>query len=263
VDPQTLPLPAESLEARLAWFAAWLSVMFTAIAVADSRPLRAIAIAVCFGMSVALVRGYLRRATPLLCVLTTLGAGVVSTVTMVWLSGIPLSAGKSFSQSGGSERPMAWLLTTTSWCLAAGILASGRLVLQAGYRREALTRRGYLAASVLPMLSFLGFLVVGTFQVGGSRALALAHNWAAWAAMGAFWFGMLATPWLRSVSRPLRYYSTVASLFVFGTWLPCGLKFLGFTKSSPISTLHMELVVFTLCFTWFVWLAWEWGAKHK
>jgi len=252
-------LKAGPWEIRVAWFAAMLSVVLAAIALLPTSLTRLLAAALGVVATIALTPGYLRRATPATSVAVTVAAAVVSTTVLVRLSGVPWSSGASFSQSGGAERPMAWLLTSTSWCLASGLLASGRLVAQGGRRRGALGTWGYRVAIGLSAVSFLGFVVVGVFPVGASRAYALTHNWAAWAAMGAFWAGMLATPWLSGVSRSLKYFSAVGSVLVFGTWLPCGLRFLGFTKTSPISTLHMELVVFTLCFTWLGWLAHEWG----
>jgi hypothetical protein len=213
--------------------------------------------------SLVLFSAYRRRATPVSSLLITVGAAFLSTATVIRLSGLPWPAGASFSQAGGVARPSAWLLTTTSWCLAAGLLATGRLIVREGYRRGALERRGYRVASLLPVISFLGFLVVGAFQVGGTRAPAVVHNLAAWIAMGAFWVGMLASPWLPSLSRALRYYSAAAAVVVFAVWLPCGLRFLGITETSPISTLQMELLVFALCFTWLGWLAREWGGIRR
>jgi hypothetical protein len=79
--------------------------------------------------------------------------------------------------------------------------------------------------------------------------------------VGSFWFGMVGSLWLRSLSRALRYYSAVAAVFVLGTWLPNGLRFLRLIDARPISMLVMELVVFPLCLVWFCWLAWEWSAE--
>ncbi len=259
MERRALPLPSESLEARVAWYAAWLSVLLAAVALLPSSPLRVLVMLTGTTASVAVFSAYRRRATPVSSLVITVGAAFLSTATVIRLSGLPWPAGASFSQAGGVARPSAWLLTTTSWCLATGLLASGRLVVREGYRRGALRQRGYRVASLLPVVSFLGFLVVGAFQVGGSRAPALIHNLAAWMAMGAFWVGMLASPWLSSLSRALRYYSAGAAAVVFAVWLPCGLRFLGVTETSPVSTLQMELLVFALCFTWLGWLAREWS----
>jgi len=71
------------------------------------------------------------------------------------------------------------------------------------------------------------------------------------------------TPWLSGTSRALRSYSAVAAVIVIATWLPNGLRFLGVTHSSPISTLYMELLVFPLSFVWLGWIAKEWGESSR
>jgi len=262
VKSQALPLPSQSPEARVAWYAAGLSVSLAAAALPTPAPLRVLALLVGATLAVVLSPAYFRRATPLSSVVVTVGAAFLSTTTLVWLSRLPWRAGLSFSQAGGTERPSAWLLTTTSWCFAVGLLATGRLVVREGRRGGYLGPRGYWVASLLPIISCLGFVLVGAFQVGGDRAPAMVHNLAAWAAMGSFWAGMLASSRLPGITRALRYYSLVAAVIVIATWLPNGLRFLRVTQTSPISTLYMELLVFPLSFVWFGWLAREWSGKR-
>jgi len=178
------------------------------------------------------------------------------------LSELSWRTGVSLSQAGGAQRPGAWLLSSTSWCFGVGVLATGRLVVREGYRRGYLTARGYRLGSLLPVLAFAGFAIVGVLQVGATHAFSLLHNLAAWSACGAFWVGMLATPWLRGIPRALRIFSIVAAVLVLATWLPTGLRFLEITRTSPISTLHMELLVFPLMFVWLGWLARSWDARE-
>ncbi len=191
-----------------------------------------------------------------------MGAAVLSTATMLRLTGLTLAAGVSCSQAGGAERPYSWLFTTTSWCLAAGLLASGRLLVRVGRDSKRLGERGSMLASLLTVASSLGFLMVGACPVGGSRAMSVAHNYSAVTAMGCFCIGMAACTLLPGVPRLLRAFSAAAALIMFAAWLPTGLRFLGLIPSSPITTQHMELLVFGLSFTWLLWLAWEWGTHQ-
>ena len=259
---RTLPLPSESLEARAGWFAGWLSVTLAVIALLPTLPLRVVGAVAGAAASVALARPYLRRASAFSAALVTVGAAVVSTGTVIGLSGLPWRTGVSWSQAGGVGRPTAWLFAATSLCLGTGVLATGRLVIREGYRRGDLTERAYRFASLLPALSFAGFAVVALAPVGGAPILAAAHNIASWAALGSFWFGMIASARLRTLSRALRVFSAIATLLVFGTWLPNGLRFMRLITARPISMLAMELVVFPLCFIWFCWLAGEWSAPQ-
>lgn len=133
------------------------------------------------------------------------------------------------------------------------------LLVRAGARRDAFSRRGRIFATALPLLSFAGFVVVALCQVGGAAGPSNAHNIASWVALGSFWVGMIATPWMRGVSRGLRWFAIAASAVVFLLWLPNGLHFMGIAEKSPVSMLGMELVVFPLCFVWFCWVAREWS----
>jgi hypothetical protein len=236
-------------------------VTLALVALLPLLALRALAVAGGFSLAVTLAPTYLRRATPFSAAIVTVGAACSSTAVVIRLSGLPWATGISWSQAGGVGRPTALLFTTTSLCFGTGVLAAGRLILREGHRRGALRRRGYLLASTLPVTSFVGFLVVALCPVGGAPVLAAAHNIASWAALGSFWLGMVASPFLRGLSRALRYYSSAAAVLVFGTWLPNGLRFMGLIEARPISMLAMELVVFPLCFVWFCWLAWEWSPR--
>jgi hypothetical protein len=243
----------------VAWCAATLSVLLAAVTFLPSAPLRVLAFVAGAVLVALLTPLYLRKATPITAVAITVGAAVVSTSTVIRLSGLSLAAGPSCSQMGGADKPSAWLFTTTAWCLAAGLLASGRLVVQGGRRNGFLSAGAYRVASAVPVIAFAGFLTVGACRVGGSRVLSVAHNLAAVAALGSFCLSMAALSLLTGVSRPLRVFSATAALACFTAWLPTGLRFLGLIEHSPITTQHMELLVFALTFIWLGWLAWEWG----
>jgi hypothetical protein len=252
----------EPLETRVAWYAASLSVLLACVAAVPTVQLKVLALVGGAALAVAVAPLYLEHATPFTAVALTVGAAVISTSTMLRLTGLSLAAGVSCSQAGGAERPYAWLFTSTAWCLAAGLLASGRLVVQAGRGSGRLGARGSMLASLLTVAASIGFVVVGACPVGGSRAMSVAHNYSAVTAMGCFCIGMAACALLPSVPRPLRLFSATAALVMFSAWLPTGLRFLGLIPSSPITTQHMELLVFSLSFTWLTWLAWEWG-RHQ
>ena len=252
----------EPVEVRAAWYAACLSVLLAAAATVPGPQLKVLTLAGGIALAVALAPLYLEYATPFTAVALTVGAAVLSTTTMLRLTGLSLAAGVSCSQAGGAERPFAWLFTTTSWCLAAGLLASGRLVVRAGRSSGRLGGWGSMLASVLTVAASLGFVIVGACPVGGSRAMSVAHNYSAVTAMGCFCIGMAACALLPSVPRLLRAFSATAALVMFAAWLPTGLRFLGLIPSSPITTQHMELLVFSMSFTWLTWLAWEWG-RHR
>lgn len=258
-----LPGGLSPIEARTVWYAACLSVTLALVALLPSAPLRILACAAGGVLAATLSPIFLRRGTPFSAAVATVVAAACSTATVIWLSGLPWETGISWSQAGGIGRPTAWLFTSTSLCFGIGVLATGRLIVREGYRRGDLTSRGYLVASTLPALSFMGFVVVALCPVGGAPVLAAAHNVASWAALGSFWFGMVASAWLRGLSRTLRCYSAVAAVIVFGTWLPNGLRFMRLTEARPISMLVMELVVFPLCFVWFCWLAREWSPSAQ
>lgn len=259
VYPQTPPSSRAATEAGIAWIAAWLNVAFALTALVASPLLGAIAFGVTLAGAAVITPAYVRRATPFSSAVLTVGGASVAVAVMIGLSDLPWGTGISWSQAGGVDQPNAWLFTTMSLCLGAGVLATGWLMAREGRRRGILDTRGHLFASVLPVLSCAGFLVLALCPVGGLPVLAAAHNIASWAALGAFWFGMVATPWLRGVARALRWFSAGAAVVVFGTWLPNGLRFMRLYEDRPVSMLAMELVVFPLCFLWFCWLAWEWS----
>ncbi len=244
------------------WGAGSLSVVLAAVALLPTLPLRAIAAVGGGVVALALAPVYLRKASAFSAALVTVGAAFLSIAAVVWLSGLPWETGISWSQAGGVGRPTAWLFSTTSLCFGTGVLAAGRLIAREGSRCGDLLGRAYVAASLLPVFSFVGFVVLALCPVGGARVLSVAHNVASWAALGAFWLGMVAAPWLRGLSPALRGYSAVAAALVFGTWLPNGLRFVGLIEARPISMLVMELVVFPLCAVWFCWIAAEWSAKR-
>lgn len=258
-ERQASHLPTGSLEVRIAWYAGSLSVVLAVAALLPALPLRALAVVVGGAAALALAPLYLRRATVFSAALVTVGAALWSTATVIGLSGLPWRTGISWSRAGGVGQPSAWLFTTTCLCFGAGVLATGRLLVTEGRRRGDLNGHATWFASLLPVLSFAGFLVVALCPVGGAPILAAAHNIASWAALGSFFFGMVASLWVRGLSRALRYYSGVAAVLVFGTWLPNGLRFMRLITARPISMLVMEMVVFPLCLSWFCWLAWEWS----
>jgi hypothetical protein len=252
----------EPVEARIAWYAASLSMLFAAVAAVPSVQLKVLALAGGAALAVAVAPLYLEHATPFTAVALTVGAAVLSTTTLLRLTDLSLAAGVSCSQAGGAERPYSWLFTTTAWCLAAGLLASGRLLVQAGRDSGRLGPRGSVLASVLAVVAPIGFMIVGACPVGGSYTVSVAHNYSAVTAMGCFCIGMAACALLSSIPRPLRLFSATAALVMFSAWLPTGLRFLHVIATSPITTQHMELLVFSLSFTWLTWLAWEWG-RHQ
>jgi hypothetical protein len=261
-EGRRLQLSSESIEVRAVWFASCLSVTLALVALLPSLALRTPSVAAGVALAVTFAPAYRRRAMPFWAAMVTIGAACFSTATVLWLSGLPWETGISWSRAGEVGRPSAWLFTTTSLCFGLGVLAAGRLILREGYRRGAVRGRGYFLASALPVISFAGFLVVAFSPVGGAPALAVAHNIACVAALGCFWFAMVASPFVPGLSRVLRYYSSVAAVVVFGTWLPSGLRFMGLIEARPISMLAMELVVVPLCFVWFCWLAWEWSPRR-
>jgi hypothetical protein len=263
VEPGTLPLPSESLETRVAWYAAWLSVVLAVMALMPTLPLRAFAAAAGAAAAVTIAPVYLRRASAFSSALITEAAVVFSGATVGRLSGLAWETGISWSRAGEVGKPSAWLFTTSALCFGVGVLATGRLIVREGHRRGDLTGRAYALASVLPALSFAGFMVVALSPVGGMPLLATAHNLASWVAVGAFWFGMVGTARLNVLPRVLRAYSAIAAVVVFGTWLPNGLYFMRFVETRPIPMLTMEQVITPLCFAWFCWLAWEWSAEAR
>lgn len=252
---------ARTAEVLAAWFAACLSVTLAVIALEPSGSPRVFAALAGAVLAMVAARRYVRRATPLTTVLLTVAAAGYSTATVVRVSGISLASGLSCSQAGGIEGPSAWLFSGSSYCLAVGLLASGRLVARSGYESGQYGDRGLRVAFLLSVLPFIGFLVVGACRIGESRALYVIHNYAAVAAMGAFWVAMASTIGLPRLPRSLRFYAAIAALVILAAWSPTALKFMGITSSSPISTLDMELLVFALSFGWFGWVAREWGRE--
>jgi hypothetical protein len=131
-------------------------------------------------------------------------------------------------------------------------------MLREGYRTGHLGLWAYRAASLLPALSALGWVIVGAIPVGVSRNLDTIHTNAAIVAMGSFWVGMVATSWGSGLSRYLRRFSQVASVLVMFIWLPTELKILGVIVRSPVKTLYMQAMVAILSAVWLGWLAREW-----
>ncbi len=254
---RVLSLPSESIKARAVWYAACLSVALALVALLPVLPLRALAVAAGVTLAVTLAPAYLRRATPFSAAIVTTGAAFCSMVAVTWLARLPFGSG--ISEAGGVGRPTAWLFNTTLLCLGIGVLATGRLILREGYRRGHLLRRGYLLASTLPVISFAAFLVIALCPIGGVPALANAHIIATWAALGAFWCGMVASLWLRGLSRPLKRYSSVAAVLLFITSVPDGLHRMHLSEANPIPMSVLEVGTFSLCFVWFCWLAREWS----
>jgi hypothetical protein len=201
--------------------------------------------------------------SPFSAALLTVGFAAVAYGAVIYLSGLPWRTGISWSQAGRVGQPTAWLFSVTTLLYGAAVLATGRLMVRAGRSRGDLEPRAYAIASALPAVSLVGFVVVALCPVGGAPALAFAHNVASWAALGAFWLGMLLTPRLHRLPKALRYFSAVGAFVVFGMWLPNGLRFMRLITARPISMLAMEVVVFPLCLAWFCWLAWEWSRPAR
>ncbi len=259
MNVEPLSPQSSALEARVVWFAGWTNVTLAAVALMPSWPLKVLPVAAGVALAAALARAYVRRATAFSAALVMVGSAFLSIATVIWLSGLPWRTGISWSQAGRIDRPTAWLFSTATLCLGMCALAAGRLVVRGGQERADLSERASRRAALLPRVSFAGFWIVAFTPVGAAPVTDAAHNVASWAALGAFWIGMLATPWLRRLPRSLRAYSAVTSAVVFFTWLPNGLRFLRLYSGRPISMLAMELVVFPACALWFCWLAHEWS----
>jgi hypothetical protein len=257
VESGALPLLSEPIETRAVWYTAFLSVTLALVALLPSLPLRALAVTVGVTLAVALAPAYLRHATPFSAAILTSGAFFYSVGTAAWLASLPWERG--FSGTGDVGRPTAWLFDTTVLCVGMGVLATGRLMAREGSRRGDLSRRGYLLASTLPVISFAGCLVIAFCPGGGAPVLAKAHFIGTWTVLGSFWCGMVASTWLRGLSRPLRYYSLVAAVLAFGTSVPTGLYQLHLIGPPSLPMRVEELVHFSVYFVWFCWLAREWS----
>jgi hypothetical protein len=258
VESKVLPLLSEPTEARAAWYVAFVSVTLALVALLPSLPLRVLAVVAGVTLAVTLAPAYLRRATPFSAAAVTVGAAFCAMATVAWLARLPLGSG--ISEAGGVGRATAWLFDSTLFCLGIGVLATGRLIVREGYRRDDLLRRGYLPASALPVITAVCFLVIALCPIGGSAALARAHIIATWAALGSFWCAIVASWWLRGLSRPLRYYSSVAAVLIFVTSVPDGLRLVHLTKAVPFPMFVLEVGTFSLCLVWFCWLAREWSS---
>lgn len=245
------------------WLAASASVVASATVLLAPGSARILAGLAGVVLALVLLTVYVRRATPLSAVIATVAAAAISAAVLQHLSGTSLAEGFSVSQAGGADKPNAWLLTSTAWCLGVGLLSTGLLVGRAGSRSSRLSDLGYRVVVALSLVPFLGFLIVGVVQVGGDRRLFVIHNLAAFAAMVPFWIGLAWSTRSRAVSRPLRIYSAVAAALIMITWLPTASRFLGFSEWILIDTLYMETLAFALSFTWLGWLAHEWGLAAR
>jgi hypothetical protein len=252
------PLLRQAPEMTVAWFAACASLLLTVAASLPSLPHRVLLVMAGLALAAAVVPAYLRRATPASAVTLTVVAAMVSMAGVFLLSNASLASGLAVSRAGGAGHPGQWLFTSSCWCLAAGLFPAGRLVVREGHRTARLGPRTYRAASLLPVLSALAWVIVGAIPVGSSRGLDTVHTNAAIVAIGSFWIGMVATSWGSRLSRGLRRFSRAASVLVMLIWLPTELKILGVIVRSPVRTLYMQAMVAVLSAVWLGWLAREW-----
>lgn len=199
-----------------------------------------------------------RHTTPAAVAAIIVAAPVLTMTAAMLVSRASWATGLAVSRSGGAGEPGRWLFSVACWCLAAGLLPAGRLVLREGRLAGDIGSTAFRVVSVLPPLSSLSWAIVGTVPVGVDPLLDTLHTDAAIVAMGAFWLGMVATLWAPGISHGLRRFSLVSALFVFVTWLPTELKILGIIVTSPIRTLYMQAFVSVLSAVWLVRLAHEW-----
>ncbi len=254
----------ESVETGLVWFAACLSAGLAVSAFAPSRLLQATTILIALALAGRFLPDYLRRATPAAAVAITSSAALFTTLVATQLSGFAWASGRSWSTTGVSGSPSEWLFRSMSWCLAIGLLATGRFMAHEARRSGHIGRNGYRVVSGLAVVSFAGFLIVGAFPVGSSHISSVAHNIAGVSAMGPFWIGMVASVRvLPNLSRRLRLYSAAAAVLLMVVWLPTAFRFVGLAANSPVSTLSMELVVTPLCLIWALWIAREWAVPGE
>jgi len=252
------PLLRETRATEVAYFAACVSVVLAASSFLPSITLRTVASLAGVAIAAALAPTYLRRATPAAAVALTFAAGLLSLAAVLRLSGASFAAGLACSRAGGADSPWAWLFTVASWCLAAGVLSAGYLVISEGSRTRHLGARESRLAALLPLIACAGFFVVGALPIGANRVADAIHDQAAIFAMGSFWLGMVASARAPTVSPPLRRFSGAAAALVILAWLPTEVKLLGWIQASPVKTLHMQLLVFALAACWLAWLAHEW-----
>jgi hypothetical protein len=242
----------------VAWFVACLSILLAVVAFLPSLPLRLLVVLAGLGLATSVAPAWLQRATPASTVVITVVAAALSMAGVMLISKASLASGLAVSRAGEVGRPGQWLFTSACWCLAAGLLSTGRLVLREGYRTAHLGLRACRAASLLLVLSALAWVIVGAIPLGLGRDLDAVHMNAAIVAMGAFWVGMVATSWDRGLSRRLRRFSETAAVLVILIWLPTELKILGVIVNSPVETLYMQAMVTILSAVWLGWLAREW-----
>lgn len=254
----------ESVEASLVWFAAFLSGGLAVSALAPSHLLQAMAVLVPLALAARFLPEYLRRVTPVAAVAITSTAALFTTLVATQLSGFAWASGRSWSTTGISGSPSEWLFRSMSWCLALGLLATGRFMAHEAQLSGHIGKIGYRVVSGLSVVSFGGFLIVGAFPVGSSQISSVTHNLAGVSAMGPFWIGMVASiRGLQNLSRRLRLYSAAAAVILMLAWLPTAIRFVGLTETSPVSTLSMELVVTPLCLIWALWIAREWAVPAE
>lgn len=256
-------LPDAVKAESVVWLAASLSLVLSGASYLPAGWPRVLAALVGVAAAVVAMPVYVRRATAASAVVLTVTAGLLCVAAVMQLSGTSFAEGLAFSRAGGAGSPWGWLFTAGSWCLAAGLLASGRLVVSEGHDAHSLDARAYRSASLLPLVSSLGFVLIGAFPVGIDYRVTGIHNVAAIAAIGAFWIGMALTVRVGGLSWPLRVYSVVAAAVISIVWSPTVLTFLSFSRHPPMRTLHMQLLAFGLCAAWLVWLALEWDARAR
>lgn len=250
-------------EATVSWFAACTSAIVALTGLLPDTWLRAVVGVAGVALALWAAPGWARHSTPTAVVaLIVIGPMLPLTAAML-VSHASWTAGLALSRSGGASAPGRWLFTAGCLCLAAGLLPAGRLMLGYGRRAGDIGVAAFRYASLLPPLSSLAWVIVGTVPVGVDSALDVLHTDAAIVAMGAFWLGMVATLWAPGISRSLRRFSLVSAVFVFVTWLPTELKILGILVQSPVKTLYMQMFVALLSAIWLIRLAHEWQVQAE
>lgn len=246
-------------EACIAWYAACLSLLITLSTLLPTTALRVPAISAGMIGAALLAPSLVPRFGPLACVVLTGVSALVAVIALMNMAGLSLSSGRSASQAG-SHLGLTSLFAAMVWCLAAGLVSAGRYIARLGREAGHLGERGYRRALALLGVAFVGFAVVGGMSVNHNRVFSVVHNVAAVTSIVPFWIGMaLSVRRLGGLSRRFRGYSAIAAFAVLVPWLPTSLQFFKVIPVSPVSTLHMELIVFALTFIWLGGIAREWS----
>lgn len=245
-------------EATISWFVAWAAGIVALTALLPDDWLRVAVGVTALALAIWAAPSWARHTTPTAVVAIIVVTPVLTMASAMLVSHASWTAGLAVSRSGGSSTPGRWLFTVGCLALAAGLLPASRLMLRAGQRAGDIGATAFHWVSLLPPLSSLAWVVVGTVPVGVDPMLDTLHTDAAIVAMGAFWLGMIATLWAPRISASLRRFALVSAVIVFVTWLPTELKILGIIVQSPVKTLYMQGFVAALSAIWLIRLAHEW-----